>query len=165
MQPNCRPKMNTVPEPYAPRPIRALGIRTIDDWRLKVYSIVYGPQPFDAAIYDDAIGRFAPAALPRPAVASARPGVGFVICHQGRGWHYLVLCWWDNENELPMRIWVRPRDHSADWRPARESESICVWDIQLIAAERDAYVRRVLSTGTPDPVAYLADTAGELAAQ
>lgn len=156
--------MNIVSEPYAPRPISGPRVRTVGDWRLKVYSIVYGPQPFDAAGYEAAIERLLPGALPQPAVTPSRPGVGFVICHQGRGWHYLVLCWWDNENELPMRIWVRPRDAGDNWRPARDSESICVWDIQLIAAERDAFVRYILSAARPDPAAYLAAT-GDLAAQ
>ena len=155
--------MFEIRERYQPRPIEFRGLRRLGDWRLKVYSVIYRPPgasdaaaALDAALYDRAIESFVGPALPTPAVTRERAGAGFVICHQGRGWHYLVLCWWDRENELPMRIWVRPRDGSADWRPARGDESICVWDLQLIAAEREAYVRLVLDRSPPDLEAYCA---------
>ena len=142
-------------EVYAPRPIRFLELLEHDRWRFKLYAITYGTEPLDRPLYDDAI-RAALAALPRPAVAPRRPGVGFIICHQGRGWHYLVVNWWDNENELPQHIYVRPMAANGAWQRASEGQSICVWDLQVIAAEREAYVRHVLSPHTgPDIEAYL----------
>jgi hypothetical protein len=149
-------------ERYEPRPVRFLELIERDGWRFKVYSIVYGPHPLDRAIYDDAIDR-ALRDLPRPAVTVHRPGVGFIICYQGCGWHYLVVSWWDNENELPQHIYVRPIDVTPgmQWRRAAGGESICVWDLQVIAAEREAYVKHVLSPADgPDLDAYLATLAG-----
>jgi len=96
--------------------------------------------------------------LPRPATTRDRPGVGFVICHQGRGVDYLVLAWWDRENELPLRVFVREPE-SVRWRPAQDGESICVWDLDIIAHERDAYIRHVLSKPeSPALDAYLGAT-------
>jgi hypothetical protein len=148
-------------EAYAPRPIRFLELLERDGWRLKLYSITYSPAPLDRAIYDEAI-TIALSELPQPAVALHRPGVGFIICHQGRGWHYLVTSWWDNENELPQHVYVRPiapappRAAGDGWRRAAEGQSICVWDLQIIAFEREAYVRHVLSPAAgPDVEAYL----------
>jgi hypothetical protein len=148
-------------ERYEPRPIRFLELQERNGWRFKVYSIVYGPRPLDRATYDEAIDRMF-ADLPAPAITAHRPGVGFMICHQGRGWHYLVVSWWDNENELPQHIYVRPIDAAkCDWRRAVDSQSICVWDLQVIAAEREAYVQHVLSPADqPNLGAYLATLAG-----
>jgi hypothetical protein len=70
--------------------------------------------------------------------------------HQGRG-DYLVLGWWDNENELPLRVLVWGE---SGWREARGSESVCVWDLRILWHERDAYVATVLSGR--DPADYLA---------
>jgi hypothetical protein len=96
------------------------------------------------------------AALPQPPQAPGRFGIGFVICHQGRGMDYLVLCWWSRENELPMRVFVRAGDPQAQWRAAEAEESICVWDIEVIGRERDAFVQTVLAQQGPvDPEAYL----------
>ena len=96
-------------------------------------------------------------ALPLPAVATGRPGAAFVVAHAGRSMLYVVLGWWDHENELPLRVWVRPAGEEGTWRPAEGSESFCVWDLQVLWFEREAYVATVLAEGHPDPVrAYLA---------
>jgi hypothetical protein len=141
--------------PYQPRPVSFLGVRTVRGHRLKTYGIVYGDTTLDT-------GRFEPGLvmlsehLPEPAVAPGRPGVGFALLHQGRTADYLVLGWWDNENELPLRVAVRD---AGGWRPAAGGESVCVWDLKVIWHEREAYVATVLS-GRPggSPEAYLSKT-------
>jgi hypothetical protein len=141
--------------PYAPRPIRFLGIETIQGFRLKVYSIHLPEAEFDRS-------RFAPAwelaasALPQPASNPERPGLGFAILHQGRTGDYFILGWWDRENELPVRIFLRDE---TGWRSGRESESFCVWDLQVIWSEREAYVQTVLKDG--DVEDYLARRVAE----
>ena len=143
-------------EPYAPRPVRYLEQRDLDGWRVKLYSIVYGDRPLDRPVYEDGLG-IALATLPRPAVTPSRPGVAFAICHQGRGVHYLVLCWWDNENEFFNRVFVRTIGGGGSWRPASGGESACVWDLQVIWFEREAYVETVLGGAHgADVDAYLA---------
>jgi hypothetical protein len=45
----------------------------------------------------------------------------------------------------------------AAWRPAQGSESICVWDLELLWFERQAYVGAVLvPAGAQDLDGYLA---------
>jgi hypothetical protein len=131
---------------YEPRPIRFHRLRGVDGWRLKLYSITYAANSIDWSAFDPAM-TIVDAALPRPATAPGRQGVGFVIAHQGRSALYCVLGWWDNENELPLRVFVRGLDSGAEWRAARGPESVCVWDLQVIALERDAYVATVLAGG------------------
>jgi hypothetical protein len=63
---------------------------------------------------------------------------------------YLVVGWWDNENELRMKIWVT---ENGQWREAL-NESFCVWDMQVMAFERDAFVATLLQK-QPDVAAYL----------
>ena len=133
--------------PYVARPIRCLGVAEVHGFRIKPYAITYGAGPLREA--DFAAGlRSAFATLPRPAVTDNRPGVGFIISHQGNGADYLVLAWWDNENELPLRVFVRPQMPEGQWRAARGGESVCVWDLEVIWFERQAYVQTVLSGGT-----------------
>lgn len=125
---------------FEPRPVNFLGIEEIRGYRLKCYSIVYGDVPFRREEFEEGM-TLAAKALPMPAVTDGRPGVGFVILHQGRTVHYLILSWWDNENELPTRVFVRGE---GEWRPGRESESFCVWDLEVMWREREAYVGTVL---------------------
>ena len=159
-----------VMQPFAPRPIRFRDVLTHDGWRLKRYAISAGPAAgvvdahADVAIADwpeFAEGRaLALGALPMPAETTGRRGVGFLVEHRGAGADYLVLGWWDRENELPVRVVVRDHAPGAVWRPARASESFCVWDLQVMGFERDAYVATVLAPGTQGDAAahYLTRT-------
>ncbi len=135
---------------YAPRPIAYLGLVEHKDWRLKLYSIVFGDKPLDREDFDRGF-RLVLHHLPEPAVpvTGERAGVGFLIAHQGNGASYAVLAWWDAENELPIRVAVRRADERGGWRPARGRESICVWDLEIIGFERDAYVETVLAADDP----------------
>ena len=128
---------------YAPRPITPRGVLRHGDWELKTYGIIYGPVEFDASRFEGG-RRMALQALPAAAVAPGRAGVGFIIEHQGRDIDYLVLGWWDRDNELPLRVFVRDAADGEGWRAARGSESVCVWDLQVIWAEREAYVATVM---------------------
>jgi hypothetical protein len=143
-------------EEYRARPIRFLELFERDGWRLKLYSVTYGADRLAREIYDEGL-RIASQQLPQPAESAHRPGIGFAIFHQGRGVHYLVLCWWDNENEFFNRVFVRSFDPGSSWRAATAGESACVWDLQVIWFEREAYVETIL---TPEPgpnvEAYLA---------
>lgn len=138
---------------YATRPVEFRGVRRIDDYRLKVYSIVSGDRPLDGPRFEEG-WQLLDAVLPRPAVSGGRPGVGFVILHQGATGDYLVICWWDNENELPTRVFVHD---ASGWRPAGERESFCVWDLEVLWRERQLYVATVLG-GLADAVDTYATT-------
>ena len=131
--------------PYAPRRIRSHGIREVAGWRLKLYSVVLDGAAPDWGVFEPSIVSVE-AALPSPAVVAGRPGLGFLIAHTGRGMWYTVLCWWDRENELPIRVWVAEQDGGPPrWRPAQGSESVCVWDLDVIWHERQAWVRTLLA--------------------
>jgi hypothetical protein len=139
-------------KPYIARPIRYAGLAEPHGYRIKRYVILYGGGPFREDDFERGI-EMAFESLPRPAVTDNRPGVGFLIMHQGNGADYIVLGWWDNENELPLRVVVRSQTADGQWRPAREGESVCVWDLEVIWSERQAYVQTVLGGGTIE--AYL----------
>ncbi len=141
-------------EPYAPRRIRFGGLREVGSWRLKLYSIVYGDNPMAWAELEPGL-LLAEEELPEPDASQGRPGLGFLIAHQGRTGDYVVLGWWDHENELPLRVWVR-RSREDSWRPAQGGESVCVWDLEVIAAERQAWVDTMLSSTGPSAADYLA---------
>jgi hypothetical protein len=136
--------------PFQPRPIRALGILRHDGWRLRTYAILATPLGNPLRAFRTAIDRLL-AQLPSPAPTAGRPGVGFLILHHGRGVDYGVLGWWDNENELPMRLLVRDHGRRKRWRRPRSSESVSVWDLEVIWAERTAYVETALACGSRSP--------------
>ena len=146
--------MHFRPMPYRPRRIAALEALRHSGWCLKLYGVTVDDDPLDRVAFGR-VATLAFAALPRPAVTTARPGVGFLIFHQGMTEDYGVLAWWEHENELFTRVWKRQRGHDATWQPAQDDETACVWDLQVFAGERDAFVDTMLADGGPDVDGYL----------
>src|SRR4051812_38912504 len=122
-------------KPYQPRRIEFVRVLEHGDWRIKAFTVDYRNADVALDPFKDAIAK-ALRELPTPAHTASRAGLGFLIAHRGDGIDYLVLAWWDRENEMPLRILVRPEGE--DWRVAQGSESVCVWDLQVIGSERDA---------------------------
>ena len=118
------------PSPYIPRAITPRGVLSVGDWRLKRYDIRVPGGAFDDKAYEDGLAQIAEY-LPSKAKTSERPGVGFVICHQGATCLYLVINWWDNQNELFQRVLIRDVGAGA-WRDGAGVASFCVWDAEVI---------------------------------
>ena len=140
-------------KPFEPRRIRFLRLHEHEDWSVKIYSISLDASTIDEEVFAQGM-ILGLDALPQPAVTHERPGAAFCVMHQGRGADYLVLGWWDRDNEMPVRVFVRPADEDT-WRAARGGESFCVWDLQVVAFERDAYVATVLAQPPLGVQAYL----------
>lgn len=127
--------------PFEQRDRSYRGVFEHGGHRLKEYAIRFGADALDRSSFEGGIAR-ALRELPPPSLAEGRPGLGFLIVHRGCGADYVVLGWWDRENELPVRVVVRD---GGEWRAAGPNESFCVWDLDVIAHERDAYVETMLA--------------------
>lgn len=149
-------KPSRICAPYAARVFSSAPSSRHGGWRIKRYYVHLRGESLDVAVFRgaEALSR---AELPAPARSAGRAGAAFTIGHQGRERNYFVLGWWDNENELPLRVWVRERNGAnARWRPARGGESVCVWDLDIVWFERSMYVRHVMARHrAPDLRAYL----------
>jgi hypothetical protein len=64
---------------------------------------------------------------------------------------------WANENELHHKVFISPSDQPENLVPSPPDGTVaCVWDLQLIWFERNAWVEKVLgNTKGPDLTAYL----------
>jgi hypothetical protein len=134
-------------KPYRARSIAFHGVRHDRDWKTKVYSVAEAGCKLEWDAFVPGI-RAAFAALPEPVRAPGRPGLALLIAHEARLASYLVLGWWDRENELPVRVFLRPTGESA-WRPAVSGESFCVWDLEILWYERQSYVETMLQGADP----------------
>ncbi|MBS0187816.1 MAG: isochorismatase [Planctomycetes bacterium] len=137
---------------YAPRAASALGVFSFEDWSVKPYRILGRSAAADSPLHPSSVAVIG-ATLPRPAVTPRRPGIAFVIEHLATPLDYIVLCWWDNANEMITRVFVRGAGEP--WRPTAGNESFCVWDLDIMWFERNAFVRTMLEPGTPNVEAYL----------
>jgi hypothetical protein len=142
---------------HSPRPLDALGIWRHDNWRLKVYSIAYrrkSARPELVSAAKEAAARV----LPPEAVTPTRYGVGFLGVHDGRGANLVFVDWWEGENDLHHHVFLSPSDEPALLRAATPADLVaCVFDLGVIAHERESWIRHVLAADVPDLDGYLGD--------
>jgi hypothetical protein len=142
-------------ERYAARSIRFLELWRFEDWRIKLYGLAYRGSTPDSALVE-AAKHLVSGCLPRPAATDQRYGVGFMGVHQGRGSSLVFIDWWANENELFHHACTAKPGHPVTFEDAtRTGLAACVWDLAVIAFERQAWIDAVLSAPVPDVERYL----------
>jgi copper chaperone CopZ len=144
-------------EPYIARPVSALGTWRHGDWRMKKYTIAYRREAARGELIE-AAEAVAADILPTPAITPTRYGVGFLGIHDGRGAGLVFVDWWEQENDLHHRVFLSPDTDRGALRPATPTELVaCVWDLSVIAHEREAWIRHVFAADVPNLAAYLED--------
>lgn len=147
--------------PYRPRLIRFAGLEEARGWRLKLYSILHHSKEFSEALLAAARDT-ALTSLPQPATSPDRYGVGFIAVHQGSSYDFVTVAHWAYETELRSQTYMRPSSGSFALEPVSSSElSADVWDLRLLAFERDAWVETVLRPEHGDLDTYLSRTLEE----
>lgn len=156
-------------DPFRPRRTLALPLAERDGWRLKRYAILSDGRSYDVAVAEAAL----PAALARlPAAGTlddprGNHGIGFQIIHFAEQVSAVspVFYWqWGSvlSNTHQARAeWASPTEFGDGFR-----EIIgCLWELQVVAFETDAWQRLVLGRdGSPQEAvvdyleAHLSDT-------
>jgi hypothetical protein len=145
--------MTTLPiEPYRPRRIEPLGVVERTGWTIKLIGITAGtdlPDDAEVAAAVEVAGR----ELPQPP-----RGIGFCIVHRGAEALWVLVCWWELDI-MYERLW-RADLGSTDLRAVPpDGPTACVWELQAICHERQAWIEHVLTKpAAPDIAGYLGST-------
>lgn len=143
---------------YEQRVFRYYGVHQLGEAYIKVYGISRDGSALGAPLVDTATGLarelIGADALDAPA--------GFVIAHVAREAVFYVVCCWNDENMLRLDVF------RADLASPEVVESIadtrivaCVWELEIIACERDLWVSEVLAPRSTSLRAYLNRHYGE----
>ena len=138
-----------------PRICSRIGVLRIRGWSCRVYYTRRVDHRDDTSAMSSGV-RHAIEALPDP-LTHGRAGDAFLILHPGREQDYAVLCYWQNSNELIVRVWIRAYG-GHDWIDAQHEASFCVWDMLILDAERTRHIENLLAASKktdahawPDP--------------
>jgi len=144
-------------DPYRPRHIRLLELWRFPGWALKVYGIAWKDMPGPGLVA--AAKRVAQDRIMTSAVHESHYGVGFLGVHADKLGNLVFVDWWADEHHLHHHVYSSPLDQpeALEYRtPAGLAAS--VWDLEVVAHERDAWVEHVLRRPkTWRLEAYLAD--------
>ncbi len=149
---------------YSPRLVKALPPLDVRGRVLKVYGIFAEPERRSTLPEPEWLRQQAASVLHEPLQQEDHP-VGFLILHYGMDGNYLLVSQWYDANML--KHWVRgsavdAEGKSAVFAPLAQPDLIaCIWELEVIRFERDAWVRTVLAQGRLDQTsldAYLGAT-------
>jgi hypothetical protein len=142
-------------ETYKPRPIRFLELWETSGWRLKIYGIAY-QHPLPRPELTAAAKKVAHQRLLESANNQKTYGVGFLGIHDGKTANFVFVDWWAEENELHHHVYISPTDRPDMLEYVTPTGLVaCVWDLQVLSFERQAWVDTVLKNPSPDLEAYL----------
>ena len=140
---------------YRPRPVQVLELLEYGPWRIKLYKLTAEHTRLLPELVAEA-KRVIRKALPSGARAHDTYSVGFACIHAGLDSNFVFVDWWANENELRHHVFTSSLERPLELRRAPEGLIACVFDLQLIWFERNAWVEKVLSNPSgPDVEAYL----------
>jgi hypothetical protein len=140
------------PLTYSPRLVRALPPLDVSGRAIKVYGMYAEPEHHTTLPAPEWLEQQVAAVLTEPVQPGDHP-VGFAILHYALDGSYLLVSQWYEANSL--KHWVRGSDigaaKNATFVPLAQSDLIaCVWELEVIKFERDAWVRTVLTRGRLD---------------
>lgn len=141
--------------PHKPRPVRFLGLHELGEWRVKVYGITAaGERPRQELT--DAAFSVAADVLPQPAHGEDRYGVGFLVVHDAADFGFVLVDWWQGENEIYQKMFSAELSRPGELRPHPSDAVGCVWELGVTDFERRAWIEDVLANPSgPDLELYL----------
>ncbi|GGY65266.1 hypothetical protein [Streptomyces omiyaensis] len=151
------------PLTYTPRLVKALPPVRANGRTLKAYAMFADPERSGEPPKPDWLERHAAAVLHEPLAGGDHPA-GFLILHRGAEGTYLLVSQWYDADML--KHWVRgavvDAEGETSFAPLPQRDLIaCVWELEVVKFERDAWVNTVLargSTGRDALEAYLGTT-------
>jgi hypothetical protein len=116
----------------------------LGDTLLKWYEIAPADAPVEPAVSD--LARLGLADAARLGELRLGGALGFVILHRcGEDFHFLLVCTWQNENELWETVWAKDGDRDPEFHPwpleGSHRPTFCVWELGAVAYEREAWAR------------------------
>jgi hypothetical protein len=152
--------LRTIPaEPYASRRMAFFDRWNEDGLAIKAYAIQRNPDPAVQLLSAEvaaAARKTAMTALKNNACDVRASGLGFCIVHVGEEAVWLLVDWWISGGILCQQMYSAPLQQPEQFQPVQGPFMACVWELQVTAHERGAWMRHVLR-GEPDADAYLAD--------
>ncbi len=152
--------MNTIFETYQTRKIDYRTVVKINDWNIKVYTIT-NKKTFQSERALEGFLNKLPELIEH-VNSSSLPTykVAFAIVHEAREGVLILLNWWTGgemvETEIYFSDYLRPGEIVSS--PFKDKALVCIWEIEIFAHERKAWIAHVLSApDQPDFEAYLSD--------
>jgi hypothetical protein len=132
---------------FKSRPIRFIKLYSEKDWHIKIYSISDTKEFVHEAYINNALPN-----LPEWLALSNYTNyqnykVATLIFHECKEGCFAILNWWVDDNMLQHYVYVCPDINSEYTVFSSNGIVTCVWELQVLWHERNAWIKHVLEPG------------------
>ncbi|MCF6280473.1 MAG: hypothetical protein L3J14_09020 [Flavobacteriaceae bacterium] len=134
-------------EPYTNRKIEYLKNVSVNDCKIKIYTITNRGGFESKKILENSINKL-PFWISDIQNSSLQTyNCAFLIVHEAREGVLILLCWWTRENMLETKIYFADFDNPSEINLSiyNPKQLVCIWELQIYAHERKAWIEHVLS--------------------
>ena len=128
--------------PYRPRHTRLTEVRSVNDWKLKIYQITLDGEPISSEIVEAAMKCVEERSI-WPTTLEHQ--YGFVILHQGHEAVWVLNHVWVNDILRQFVFFASNDDPTRFDVCLMPGGNACVWDLEVTKHERDAWVKHVMT--------------------
>jgi hypothetical protein len=142
---------------YRTRTVASRPLQVVDGWRVKIY-VVTLREPFDSeAALEKAVARLPEWLTPPGGEPWHSHKIGFLIFHEGEDGIWSLINRWVSDDMLQsVTYYADYREPHFFIRKPAAAFMACVWELPIIAFERDLWVEEILKKAPqPDFDAYL----------
>ena len=145
--------------PYKERNIRFVETIQVDDWFIKIYSIIENGDFDYPEFYKNVKKRLPEWLSMQNSFDPTGHKHGFLILHLGKEGIFSLINWWVDENMMNTHIFLTdPSKPDSFTKISGDGLAPCVWELEVIYHEKRAWVSNVLKPEAgPDFLAYLDD--------
>nr|MBK9653244.1 hypothetical protein [Bacteroidota bacterium] len=142
---------------YTTRPIRFLEVYECGNWKIKIYSISIHNEFVKKETIDIAktnISEWLKNASNYPLETYK---IATLILHEGKEGCFAIINWWIDDNMLQQLVYLSNNMDQIEFKLYSDKGIItCVWELEIIWFERNAWVKHVLSNpANADFTSYL----------
>jgi hypothetical protein len=137
-----------------PRPVVFYGAEELSGWPVKVYGMTATAPEARPELLNAAREKASEVLAGTSREEDA--GAAFLIAHDARPACFVLVHWWQGV-DLFQRYFRAPLERPAGLEPVKSGQIGCVWELELVAFEREAWVRHAFGATEPDVAAYLVD--------
>ena len=145
---------------YKDRQIDFLGVQTVEEWNVKLYTITLHERFQSHDALNAALESLSTEFIPH-ATCSKLPTHrhAFLIAHEAREGVWLLFSWWTGGEMLETMVRFTSYQDPVRICPSPYSGSlVCTWELEVYIHERAAWIRHVLKQSlAPDFVSYQND--------
>ena len=147
-------------EVYRTRHINFKELITINDWKVKVYTISKTKEFNHPEYYNQMLQQLPHWLKMENSFNASHDNCAFLILHAGTEGIFSIINWWVGRNMLNTHVFVSDFESPDTFtRISGDGLAPCIWELEVINYERLSWMKHVLKQPSdPDYKTYLNDT-------